>query len=96
MSAFNRWQDKRVRHLGRELLRELLELGKLFAKIHLAGVEENGEDSLGCAGVIDHLVGKEDVGIERALGSPVVRFVGTPLEEEDQAMHGPARTNAAK
>ncbi len=72
MSAFNRWQDKRVRYIGRELLRELLELGKLFAKIHLAGVEENGEDSLGSAGVVDYLVGKEDVGIERVLGSPVV------------------------
>jgi hypothetical protein len=76
-------------YIRRELARELSELGQLLAQIYLVGVEEDGKDGLRGAGVVDHLIGKEDVGFESILGRSVIGFVGPPLEEEDQAVDRP-------
>ena len=55
----------------------------------MLGVEENGEDGLGCARVLDHLLREEH------LVGPVVDdygtlgiFVGHPLEKEHQSVDG--------
>lgn len=60
----------RTLHVRGEVLGELLELGQVLAEVELRPVEEDSEDGLGGAGVVDDLragrgVGWMEVGIER-------------------------------
>jgi hypothetical protein len=48
------------KYVGREGLGEFAELGEVVPNLEVGAVQEDGEDCLGCAGVLDHLVCEEE------------------------------------
>jgi hypothetical protein len=77
--------------LGRHAHREVPNLGELIADVYLVGlVHDDGEDGLGGASVVDHLVREKESGVGVLHGLTLLR-VGYPLEQENQAEDGPVR-----
>ena len=78
--------------IGGQVRGELAEVAEGGTKVELAPIEEDGEDGLRRARVMDHLVRKEDVRVMfRGLGARVL-LLGmalVPLEQEDEAIDGP-------
>lgn len=80
----------RTFELWREVCCELPEVAELLAQLQLRAVEQDGQDGLCRASIVDDLAGEEDLGrILAAVHWPLVLLVA-PLEQEDEAVHWPA------
>lgn len=81
--------------VGGEHAGKVLELAELVPDIDFVAVQDDAEEGLGAASVLDGLVGEEDavgggfvVGAIVGGGSAGVGAVGGELEEEDDAVYG--------
>lgn len=78
--------------IGIERLAELLQIGQRAAQLQIGmlAVQQQTEDCLCGARIVDHLLGEEDVVQAAVLDDGTGRLVVLhPLEEEDEAVYGP-------
>ena len=71
---------------------ERAEVGELGAQLDLRTIHQNGQNGLGRAGVVDHLIGEEELRIVvcQSLGLGGLRH---PLEEKDESVDRSATSN---
>lgn len=77
-----------------ERLAELVQIGERAAQLQIGvlAVQQQTEDGLRGARIVDHLLGEEDAVQPAVLHNRTGRLVVLhPLEQEDQAVDGPAR-----
>ena len=79
--------DGETLHVRRKVLGELLQRLELVPQVDFRPVQEDGQEGLGRARVVDDLRGEENVGI-RVVHLPAILLRLVPLEEKYQAVDG--------